>query len=178
MPHAVTHFLISVILLSLFRDYFIKNKKTFPAHYLFIGGLAGLLPDMDIAVFYTLSFFGFTMQEIHRTFSHNLFVPLIFVFLAFLFYSFKNKELGEHHLRLKNIFFVIAFGIFVHLLLDMIIAGGIKPLYPLFSYSISLNLIDLAPISWRESLLPSLDALLLILWMVYLEVKHKISSFL
>src|SRR4030067_3414559 len=100
MPQAVTHFLIPVILLELFRDFFVKDKKAFPVHYVFIGGLAGLLPDLDIAVYYILSFFGFTLEEVHRTFSHNLFVPLIFVILGLLAYGFKNKELGRHHLKL------------------------------------------------------------------------------
>ena len=147
-------------------------------HYVFIGGLAGLLPDLDVAVYYVLSFFGFTMQEVHRTFSHNLFIPLVFAILALIFHSFRNKKLGEYHLKLRNIFLVIAFGIFIHLLLDTIIAGGINPFYPISNYSIGLNFINLFPVNWRDSIIPSLDALLLILWMISLEVRHKISSFL
>ena len=176
MPQAVTHFLIPVILLELFRDFFIKNKKTFPIHYVFIGGLAGLLLDLDIAAYYILSFFGFTIQEIHRTFSHNLFFPLIFVILAFVFYNFKSKGLGKHHLKLRNIFFVIAFGISIHLLLDAIISGVIMPLYPLSTYTIGLNLISLLPALWQNTILPTMDAILLILWMIYIEVRHRISE--
>ena len=56
MPQSVTHVLISIILLSLFRDYCVKNKKTFPLHYVLIGGLAGLLPDLDVALFMFLDF--------------------------------------------------------------------------------------------------------------------------
>lgn len=178
MPHAVTHFLITVILLGLFRDFFVKNKKTFPAHYLLIGGLAGLLPDLDVAVYYLLSFFGFTLQEIHRTFSHTLFFPLIFVLLAIIFHNFKNKELGEHHLKLRNIFLVIAFGIFVHLLLDAVLSGGIMPLYPFFNYPLGLNLISFFPPLWQGTIMPIIDAILLVLWMVYLELTHKISKFI
>ena len=178
MPQAVTHFIISVILLELFREFFIKKKKSFPIHYLFIGGLAGLLPDLDIAVYYFLSFFGFTIQEVHRTFSHNLFVPLIFVFLGLFFWKFKDKELGEHHLKLKNIFFVISFGIFIHLLLDMTISGMIIPFYPFSNKAVGMNLISFLPNPWQSTILPTLDAILLILWMIYLEVKHKISNFI
>jgi membrane-bound metal-dependent hydrolase YbcI (DUF457 family) len=178
MPQAVTHFLIPVILLELFRDLFIKNKKSFPVHYIFIGGLAGLLPDLDIAVYYVLSFFGFTIQEIHRTFSHNLFFPLVFVLLGLLFHSFKNKKLGERHIKLRNIFFVIAFGIFIHLLLDSIISGSIMPFYPISTYAFGLNLIGLLPALWQATIMPTLDAILLILWMIYLELTHKISKFI
>jgi membrane-bound metal-dependent hydrolase YbcI (DUF457 family) len=178
MPQAVTHFLIPVILLELFREFFVKNKKAFPIHYVFIAGLAGLLPDFDVAAYYILSFFGFTIQEVHRTFSHTLFVPLLFLLLGLFFWKFKNKELGEHHLKLKNIFFVIAFGTFIHLLLDVTISGVVMPLYPLSTFAFGLNLITLFPPAWQSTILPTLDAILLILWMIYLETKHKISKFL
>jgi len=178
MPQAITHFLIPVILLELYREFFIRNKKSFPIHYVFIGGLAGLIPDIDIAVYYFLSFFGFTIQEVHRTFSHNLFVPLAFVLLGLFFLKFKNKELGGHHLKLKNIFFVIAFGIFIHLLIDAIISGMIMPFYPLSNLTIGLNLVNFLPSPWHSTILPTLDAVLLILWMIYLEIKHKISEFI
>lgn len=176
MPQAVTHFLIPVILLELFRDFFIKDKKSFPIHYVFIGGLAGLLPDLDMAFYYILSFFGFTIQEIHRTFSHNIFFPLLFVILGIIFWNFKSKKLAKHHLKLRNIFFVIAFGISIHLLLDATISGMIMPFYPLSTYAIGLNLIGFLPALWQNTLLPTIDAILLILWMVYIELRHKISE--
>lgn len=178
MPHAVTHVLIVIILLELYRDYFVKNKKVFPLHYVLIGGIAGLLPDLDIAVYYFLSFFGYTIGEIHRTFSHNLFVPLIFVILAIPFWKFKNRELGERHLKLRNIFLVIAFGIFMHLVLDATLSGYVMPFYPFSTYSFGLNLINLAPLAWHESILPSIDAAILVLWLIHIERRHKISGFL
>lgn len=178
MPNAVTHFLIPLVLLGLFQDFFVRNKKTFPIHYVFIGGLAGLLPDFDIAVYYILSFFGITFQEVHRTFSHNFFVPLIFVSLGFAFWKFKTRKLGKYHLKLRTLFFVIAFGIFTHLLLDATISGQILPLYPISHFSFGLNLVSIFPKQWQNSIIPSLDAALLILWMIYIEVKHKISDFI
>ena len=180
MPHAVTHVLIPIILLQLFRDYYIKkkDKRKFPLHYVLIGGVAGLLPDLDIAAFYVLSFFGYSLGEIHRTFSHTIFIPLFFVALAFVFYGFKSKKLGERHLKLRNIFLVIAFGSFIHLILDAIVAGVIAPFYPLSDFSFGFYLINIFPEAWRNSILPSLDAALLVLWLVYLEWKHKISSFI
>jgi len=180
MVQAVTHILIPLILASLFRDWFFKGKKKekFPLHYVLIAGIAGILPDLDIAVYYVLSFFGFTLSQVHRTFSHNLFIPLIFILLGFLFMGFKNKGLGRHHLKLSGIFFAIAFGIIIHLLLDMTVAGFIMPLYPILTYSIGLNLINVFPIAWRNSIIPSIDAILLVLWIIYIEWKHKISDFI
>lgn len=178
MPHAVTHVLIAIILLELYRDYFVKNKRVFPLHYVLIGGIAGLLPDIDVAAYYILYFFGFSYSEVHRVFFHNLFVPLIFVCFALVFYKFKSKELGERHLKLRNIFLVIAFGSLIHLILDVVISGTIVPFYPFSSLSFGLNLIKIAPLAWQESILPSIDAILLVLWLIHLEIRHKISSFL
>lgn len=182
MPQAVTHILIPIILLSLFRDIFFRGKRRekFPLHYVLIGGIAGLIPDLDVAAFYVLSFFGFTLNEVHRTFSHNIFVVLFFIILGIfaLGVGFKNKELGKHHLKLHFIFFIIAFGVFMHLLLDYLVAGAIMPFYPFLSYSMGINLINFLPSAWRNSFIPSLDAVLLVFWLIYMEVKHKISDFI
>ena len=145
MPQAVTHILIVIILLSLFRDYVVKKKGSFPLHYILIGGIAGVLPDIDVAVYYVLSFFGFTISQLHRTFSHNIFAVLLFLLLGFFVYGFKNKELGKHHLKLSTIFFVISFGVFIHLLLDGIIQGEIILFYPFLDFEIGLNLIKFVP---------------------------------
>lgn len=48
MPLAVTHVLLTIIAVDLFRDYFLKNKRYFTIHTVFIAGIAGLLPDMDL----------------------------------------------------------------------------------------------------------------------------------
>jgi len=178
MPHAVTHVLVVIVLLELFRHYFIKNKENFPLHYLIIGGIAGLLPDLDIAIYYGLSFFGFTINEVHRTFSHNLFIPAFFVILAFVSYGFKSKKLGEHHLKLRNIFLVIAFGILMHLILDIALIGSIIPFYPLNDFKVGLNLLGFFPSAWQNTIMPSLDALLLIIWLISLEIRHRISKYL
>jgi len=180
MPQSVTHVLIAIILLSLFRDIFFKGKKRekFPLHYVLIGGIASLIPDLDILAFYVLNFFGFTLEQVHRTFSHNIFIILFFLLLGFLFMGFKNKELGRHHLKLSWVFFVISFGIFTHLVLDALIAGMIMPFYPISDLAIGLNLINLFPSAWKDSFIPALDAILLIFWLIYLEIKHRISDFI
>lgn len=178
MPNAVTHVLVVIILLELFRDYFVKNKQAFPLHYVLIGGIAGLLPDLDVAIFYLLSFSGFHYLEVHRVFLHNIFVPLFFVIIALPFWRFKSKELGHKHLKLRNIFLVIAFGVFIHLVLDLVADGYVILFYPFSTVSIGLDLVKLAPVAWQSSIMPSIDAALLILWLIYLEARHKISSFI
>jgi hypothetical protein len=41
MPFAVTHVLLTIILVDLFRDYVAKHKKYFTLHTILIAGIAG-----------------------------------------------------------------------------------------------------------------------------------------
>ena len=180
MPYAVSHVLVPILLLSLFRDFFVKDKKKFPLHYVLIGGVAGVLPDLDVAAFYIMSFFGFTMEQVHKVFTHNIFLILLFVVLGLVFYysGIKGKGLGKHHLQWHMIFYVIAFGVFTHLVLDWIVWGTIAPFYPFSSYQIGLDLVGSFPVAWQKTLVASAEAVLLIAWLIYMEVKHKISDFI
>ncbi len=180
MPHAVTHFLIPAIIIDLFRDFYLRKRDrlTFPLHYVLIGGLAGLLPDLDIALYYLLSFFGFTIQQVHRTFSHNIFVPLGFLILGFIFLKIKNPFLGKHRLKLSTIFFVASFGVLIHLILDATLGGPVVLFYPFSEFTIQLDLLQNLPKTFQSTIIPVIDAVLLVLWMIYLEVRHKISDFI
>ena len=178
MPQAVTHLVIAVVVLTLIREHFVKKKKDFPIYYVFIGGLAGLLPDIDIAVYWLLYAFGFNYDAVHRTFTHNLFFPVVLFIFSGLTKNLKSFKIEDYKLKWHLLFFVIALGVFVHLLLDMIIAGGIMPFYPFDSYKIGFQLANLVPEGQLRILFfPTLDAILLILWISYLEYKHKISSY-
>lgn len=176
MPQAATHILIALIVGSLIRDFY--TKKKFPLHYILILGIAGLLPDIDVAVYWVLHWFGFTLSKVHRPFTHNLFFPLVFVLLSVLTLKLKNKELGKHHLKIHTIFLMISLGIFIHLSLDMILAGKIMPLYPFLDFSIGMNIESLLPYPLNDIFFPCLDAALLVLWIIYIEWKHKISDFI
>ena len=163
MPHAVTHILIPLIMLELIRDYFIKNKKKFPLYYVLIGGIVGLLPDIDIF----LSWFGLNIP--HRMFTHSLIIPAAFLLIG-LIANNRNK------IKFKTLFLVSSFGIFTHLLIDVLTVGSIMPFYPFSQLAIGLNLASMLPIS-PETLIPGIDAILLIAWLVHEEIRHKISSF-
>ena len=77
MPFAVTHVLITIIIIDLFRKLVLK-KKNFPLHLVLIGGIAGLLPDIDVAVFWLLqTFSNVGLEEVHKIFTHSLVIPLI-----------------------------------------------------------------------------------------------------
>ena len=180
MPQAVTHVLIALIIASLIRDFYIRKqeKKKFPLHYVLIAGVAGLLPDLDIIVFWFLNFFGFTLNEVHRIFTHTLFFPLLLLLLSFDTFKLKNKKLGKHHLKLDIVFLMMALGSFIHLVLDASIAGMIRPFYPLSSYALGFNIANYLPSQLQNLFFPSLDAILLVLWLVYMEYRHKISDFI
>lgn len=175
MPHAVTHVLVPIILVDLYRNYISKARKKFHLHYVLIAGLAGLLPDIDIVIYWFLKLFmNISLSEIHRTFTHTLFFPLIFIILGLLT---KNKtiKIYKDKLKLNWVFYMIALGITIHLLLDMILLGTIKPFYPFLYYSIGFNIIK---DSLEGTILPGLDAILLFIWLIHLELKHKISDYL
>ena len=179
MPPAVTHFLIPAILIALFRDFYLSRnqKANFPLHYVLIAGLAGLLVDADYIIYYLIRFIGFNFPS-HRIFFHNMFFPLVFILLGLIFIGVRNKELGKHKLKLSTIFFIIAFGSGIHLLLDALIIGKILIFYPFSDFTIGLDLVRKLPEILQESFVPIIDAVLLALWMIYIEVKHKISDFI
>lgn len=179
MPHAAAHILIPLLIVSFFRDFYAKKKnKKFPLHYALLAGIGGIIPDLDIAAFWILNFFGFTIQQVHRTFAHTIFVPLIFLILAIIFAKLNISELGRHKLKVNMIFLMLAFGSFIHLALDALLQGYVRPFYPFSLFSVGLDLFGFLPLELEKIAAPSLDAGLLILWLVYLELKHKISDFI
>jgi len=178
MPYAVTHVLVPLIIAELIRDYFIKDKKNFPLHLVLIAGISGLLPDIDIAITWFLNLILNINLDVHRTFSHTFLLPIIFLILSFAFKRVKLKFLSKHRLNLNHIFLMIALGTFIHVLLDGLLLGSITPFYPLFKFTFALNLVLLLPLTIQSSFLPALDAVLLILWLMHEELKHRISRFI
>ena len=172
MPLALTHFIVTVVILTLLRDYFSK-KHYFPIHYVFLGGLAGLLPDIDIAVFWILSFFGYSLIE----FSHNLVFLFSFLVLSFATKNLKSFNFRNAKIHYHKLFFVIFLGVFIHLLLDIFSTTGINLFYPFNDFILYFPLENLLPRSIQWAFFPTIDAILLIFWISYLEWKHKISSF-
>lgn len=164
MPFAVTHILIPILLVALFRDLYFKKGK-FSSHYVLIAGLGGVLPDIDIPISFLLNFFGVVNWNVHRLVTHSFILPLGLFALYFLF-SFSNSKaricnLTKHKLKLSTIFLMLAIGTLIHLLLDFS-----------FPYFIGVFSSEI-----RGLVAPTVDGVLLVLWIVYLELKHKISGF-
>jgi membrane-bound metal-dependent hydrolase YbcI (DUF457 family) len=183
MPQAVLHVLVPLIIASLFKDWYdSRHKKKLPLHYVLIAGIAGLFPDLDIIVFWFLHFFGFTISEVHRTFTHTIFIPIIFLILFFIFMKADVKakicNISKHKLKISLIFLAISFGTLVHIILDGIFVGFIMPFYPLSNIAIGLNIAGIFPDPLNNALIPSIDAVILVLWLLYIGLSHKVSDFI
>ncbi|MEK6908721.1 MAG: metal-dependent hydrolase [Nanoarchaeota archaeon] len=180
MPQAVTHVLIPIILLSIFRHIYQKRtNKKFPLQYVLIGGLAGVIPDLDIPLFWIMHYFGYSLEQIHRTFLHTIFIPLIFLALAFISKYTIKKKIGRNKLSIPVILILFAFGSTIHLILDSTLAGYITPLYPFSETKFGTGFpFSILPEHLAIFFLATLDGVLFILWILYLEIKHKISDFI
>ena len=172
MPQAITHILVPLLLVSFFRDLYIrkKPKKNFSLHYALIAGLAGVLPDIDVII---PSLQGYT---------HLFLVPLIFLLLFFLFRTAHIKaricNIGRHNIKLSLIFLMVSIGTFLHILLDALVWGPSHVFFPLFNLGLGLGLLeDLSPV-YKNNLMSILDGSLFMIWLAYLELKHKISDFI
>ena len=96
MPTAVTHVILTMILLDLIRDYLIKNHKRYlTLHTLFIGGVAGLLPDIDVPLGWILAFFGVHSKLwSHGWILHSPFFSLIFLIPGIFYWKEKKYKLA------------------------------------------------------------------------------------
>src|SRR3989344_2378960 len=180
MPQAVTHVLVPIILLSIFRHIYTKKTgKKFPMQYVLIGGIAGIIPDLDIPIYWVMHYFNYNFEQIHRTISHTIFIPLIFLFLAFISSATIKKRIGRNKLSITIILFLCAFSSFIHLILDATLAGYITPLYPISMAKVGTGFpFSIFPDHVAMLLLATIDGVLFILWVLYLEIKHKIYDFI
>jgi len=180
MPQSVIHILVPLISMALIKDWYDakKGKGAFSLHYVLIAGIAGIIPDLDIALFWILFFFGFTLDTVHRTFAHSIFVPLLFLIVSAITIKKTKTSVGRHNLKWSVIFLMLAFGSVIHIILDAVFAGSVTLFYPFSSFAVGLNIVGLFPYPLDRLLIPSLEAALLVFWLVYLELKHKISDFI
>lgn len=167
MPNPTTHILVPLILADLYRDYIAKKK--FKLFYVLVAGIAGLLPDIDIAIWWLLNLLYEVPKElVHRQFTHSIFMPLLFLAAALLWK--KNR-------KALLFFSMAAFGIFTHILLDAIFSGSIMPLYPFTGFSIGLNMLPRLGLD-TAVFLAAFDGVLLGGWLIHEYLKHKIKDFI
>lgn len=184
MPYAVTHILVPITLAAIFRDFFLskESKKKFHLHYVLLAGLGGALPDIDIPISFVLNFLGVVSWNVHRTFTHSFSFAAIFFILFLILLPVKNEaricNLTRHNLKLSTIFLMVAIGIITHLFLDASFGEVTYLFYPLSTCAYGVNILSSFSLKLQDWLIPTLDGILLVIWIVYLELKHKISDFI
>jgi len=176
MPHAVTHVLLTIILVDLFRDYFMKkkhHKKYLTMHTLFIAGIGALLPDIDIVIRWFFYMTGRTYDIFtHGGIFHTPIFALIFLIPGLILWKNKKHELAMYC-------FVLAFGIFFHIFLDYFLGGGSHDgIMWLWPFSIVRWKIHLLSNFGAKDIPMAIDAVLLLGWLWHEEVKHKIKDFI
>ncbi len=167
MALAVTHVIITIVVLDFFRHY-VFSKRNFPRYLLVIGGIAGLLPDLDMLVNWTYRFFGQTDFNFHGLYTHSIIFPILFLVFALILHYFNrfNKEA----LSWAKIFYVLSAGIFLHLLLDCFYGGYPSLFWP-------FGLAAFCPQWGLGSYASGIDALILIAWLVHEEIHKKIKDY-
>ena len=164
MALAVTHVLLTIIILDLFRHY-VFDKRKFPRYLVVIGGIAGLAPDLDIPLSWVVNLFTDVSVNLHRVFTHSLVFVLLFLIIGLTLHFRKNFKWAK-------IFYVITFGWFSHLLLDCLFGGLTTSLWPLSfvtSFCPEWSFLNHAE---------SIDAIILVLWLVHEEIHKKIKDYI
>lgn len=156
MPFAVTHALVPVILLDFLRGKvgWLKNNAT--KKRLVLCGVFGVMPDIDVLITIIVNLVYSANVDLHRTFTHMLFAPLL-VFLA---------ALPAKKWRASILF--ACFGWLSHILLDFFVVGKVPLLYPLILAPIGFNFLTEGIRSYVHSaIFIGLDIAVLLFWVWY-----------
>ena len=183
MAYAVTHVIVAIVLIDLYRDYIAKKK--FSTWYVLIGGIAGLLPDIDVPVQWMASNIVGKTITFHRIWTHSVVFVVSFLIIGILFHLKKNKKLTlPKSIFKKNIwkkisyghialfFIVVGVGWLTHIVLDCGLAGDYNLTW------LPGNPLGFCPHPLSSEHLYGLDAVILILWLVHEQWAHKIKDFI
>ena len=176
MPLAVTHVILTLVTLSLYRHYI--AKRTLHRGFVIVGGIAGLLPDLDFPVDWAISKVLHAPVHYHRVFTHALIWPLLFVLIGFVLYVMRREMITLLRWKVASrtvatFFFVLAFGWFFHLFLDCSLQGddGISfiPIIAPATFCLSI-------LKGQEPIM--LDAIVLVAWLIHEEYRHNIKEYI
>ncbi len=168
MPFAATHILVPMVLVSLIRAHWPKLKHKITLKEVFIAGLFGILPDVDIPLGWLIHYAtGSGIPAIHRTFTHTLIAVAIILLVAVALKKV-NKQLYTAGL-------LAALGYFTHIVLDFALIGTIQPFWPFYLGEFGLNILPSE--LGAANVLAGLDAVLILFWLWHEEKFKKIKSF-
>ena len=175
MPYAVAHVILTIVIADIYRDYI--SKKKFPMVYVFIAGIAGLLPDLDLPISWVLNFILGTHYTFHRLYTHSLSYAIIFFVIGLIFLLIKKERyvIGQWKVNKRAFimfFFALAFGWFMHITLDCALSGdGYLNVIP----SIPLTF---CPQPFSNEALVGIDAIILVVWLFHEQWKHDIKDYI
>lgn len=155
MALAVTHVILTIVIVSLYRHYLAEPK--FSRWYVLLAGVAGLLPDLD----YPLSYL-FPNLFFHGMF-HMIWVVLILLIALLIVRLLKLPR--KYSLTLG----ILAFGFAFHLLLDCT-SGG-------YEYFLPFSAMRFCPNFVPTKFWPAADSIILILWLTHEYYANKIKDF-
>ena len=164
MPLSVTHIILIIVVLDIFRHYVFGRAK-FPRYLLVIGGIAGLAPDLDIPLSWVYNAIMGTNVYLHGLFTHSFLVVFLLLIVGIIFHYKKN-------LKWAKIFYVIAAGWSLHLPLDCLFGGIDKNfLWPILSA-------NFCPQWGFEKFMIEIDALILVFWLIHEEIHNRIRDYI
>lgn len=164
MANSVTHVIIAIFILDIFRHY-VFGKKKFPRYLLVVGGIAGLAPDIDVPLTWLYRFFTSSTLDLHGLFTHSILFVILFLVVALLFHVKKNVKWAK-------IFYVISAGWFMHLVLDCLY-GGYKTFFWPLQYATAF-----CPQWGIQAYAVDIDAIILVLWLIHEEVHNRIKDYI
>ena len=174
MPYAVAHVISTIVIADIYRDY--TAKKKFPMIYVFIAGIAGLIPDLDIPASWFINIIFGTNYNFHRMYTHSLAYAIAFLLFVVIFSIIKKNEYKMLKWNIPKqaivmFFLALAFGWFVHITLDCALAAdgylNIIPSIPL----------QFCPHPFGNDVLAGFDAIILVLWLIHEQWRHKIVDY-
>ena len=160
MAGPVTHVLVPMILLEVYRRYI--SKKSFPYWMVLLGGLFGALPDFDIVIGYGWNALTGHHTWMHRMFSHSLLLVLMSLAAGLVFYlGYRNRwwKRKKWITYTYTILFIASFAVFTHVMLDCI--NGFQYIFWPLSFSCSCP-------NWIPDPKTAmvLDGVMLVLWLL------------
>ena len=165
MALAVTHIILTIVVLDLLRHY-VFGKKNFPRYLIVVGGIAGILPDIDIPLSWTYNLIFGTSVNLHGMFTHSIIFPVLFLLIGVGLHYGKNEKWAK-------IMYVISFGLFFHLALDCLYGG-----YKTFLWPFSMSTGGFCPQWGISNHATSIDAIILVTWLIHEEMHKRIRDYI
>jgi membrane-bound metal-dependent hydrolase YbcI (DUF457 family) len=166
MPNAVMHVILTIIVVDVFRDYFLPKQylNKFPRWMVLFAGIAGLIPDIDMPISWVYDLITGSSFTFHGGISHSYIIAVVILFIAGFFYA-KNQN------TIALLFALLSFGYGFHITLDVVFLGTYMPFLPFSDYTFPSR-------GFSYEQMAGFDALLLVAWLVHEEIKHKLTDYI